>query len=252
MQSITAPTYFFSSACSYMWLPTHSGDSHGKWPPPPSLSFQNCSHVRTFVCLWRREFQTIGITAANTWGLFLLVLLLGYGLVEIPRSYWLSSSHGYLLAKTYFKVAKMAIEKSAAEKDLADVMEVTWFLNDRGLNCLYQWWIWMSFHQDVADVNASVRYNTNLRKCVDTILKKVRQRCFFTFKIAHCFYSFSGSIFIWALSYFSAPWAIKKRWQQARRIGNMSNPLKEIWLTFIKRSRLHYYSAVVQSSRKQY
>lgn len=28
----------------------------------------------------------------------------------------------------------MAIEKSAAEKDLADVMEVTWFLNDGGLN----------------------------------------------------------------------------------------------------------------------
>ncbi|XP_056887997.1 G-protein coupled receptor-associated protein LMBRD2B-like isoform X2 [Takifugu flavidus] len=118
------------------------------------------TYLLIFVCLliyvaahpqWRlswREFQTIGITAANTWGLFLLVLLLGYGLVEIPRSYWLSSSHGYLLAKTYFKVAKMAIEKSAAEKDLADVME------------------------DVADVNASVRYNTNLRKCVDTILTK--------------------------------------------------------------------------------
>ncbi|TNN80641.1 LMBR1 domain-containing protein 2-B [Liparis tanakae] len=71
-----------------------------------------------------RELQTIGITAANTWGLFLLVLLLGYGLVEIPRSYWLSSSHGYLLAKTYFKTAKMATEKVSAEENLADVMEV--------------------------------------------------------------------------------------------------------------------------------
>eukprot|EP00064_Thunnus_orientalis_P002002 superscaffoldBa00000139_g2007 len=70
------------------------------------------------------ELQTIGITAANTWGLFLLVLLLGYGLVEIPRSYWLSSCHGHLLAKTYFKTAKMATEKAAAEENLADVMEV--------------------------------------------------------------------------------------------------------------------------------
>ncbi|XP_041793274.1 G-protein coupled receptor-associated protein LMBRD2a [Chelmon rostratus] len=94
------------------------------------------------------ELQTIGITAANTWGLFLLVLLLGYGLVEIPRSYWLSSSHGYLLAKTYFKVAKMATEKAAAEENLADVME------------------------DVAGVHGSVRYNHCLRKCVDTILTK--------------------------------------------------------------------------------
>lgn len=94
------------------------------------------------------ELQTIGITAANTWGLFLLVLLLGYGLVEIPRSYWLSSCHGHLLAKTYFKTAKMATEKAAAEENLADVME------------------------EVAAVNKSVRYNHSFRKCVDTILTK--------------------------------------------------------------------------------
>ncbi|XP_008302158.1 LMBR1 domain-containing protein 2-B-like [Stegastes partitus] len=94
------------------------------------------------------ELLTIGITAANTWGLFLLVLLLGYGLVEIPRSYWLSSSHVYLLSKTYFKAAKMATEKVAAEENLADVME------------------------EVAGVHESVRYNHILRKCVDTILTK--------------------------------------------------------------------------------
>ncbi|XP_019722680.1 LMBR1 domain-containing protein 2-B-like isoform X7 [Hippocampus comes] len=100
---------------------------------------------------WRltwTEFQTIGITAANTWGLFLLVLLLGYGLVEIPRSYWLSSCHAHLLAKTYFKVAKMASEKASAEENLADVME------------------------EVSVINVSVKYNHSLRKCVDTILTK--------------------------------------------------------------------------------
>ncbi|XP_043968324.1 G-protein coupled receptor-associated protein LMBRD2B-like isoform X1 [Gambusia affinis] len=94
------------------------------------------------------QLQTIGITAANTWGLFLLVLLLGYGLVEIPRSYWFSSSNSFLLAKTYFKVAKLATEKASAEEDLADVME------------------------EVADLNESVRFNHSLRKCVDTILTK--------------------------------------------------------------------------------
>uniref|UniRef100_A0A3Q2PUE3 LMBR1 domain containing 2a n=1 Tax=Fundulus heteroclitus TaxID=8078 RepID=A0A3Q2PUE3_FUNHE len=93
--------------------------------------------------------QTIGIAAANTWGLFLLVLLLGYGLVEIPRSYWLSSSNDFLLAKAYFKVAKLATEKAAAEETLADVME------------------------EVSDIDRSVRFNHGLRKCVDTILTKV-------------------------------------------------------------------------------
>lgn len=80
--------------------------------------------------LWfRSEFQTIGITAANTWGLFLLVLLLGYGLVEIPRSYWNASRHGHLLVKTYFKASKLMTEKADAEENLEDVMEVgtRWF-----------------------------------------------------------------------------------------------------------------------------
>ncbi|XP_077418558.1 G-protein coupled receptor-associated protein LMBRD2B-like isoform X2 [Vanacampus margaritifer] len=100
---------------------------------------------------WRltwTEFQTICITAANTWGLFLLVLLLGYGLVEIPRFYWLSSCHTHLLAKTYFKVAKMASEKAAAEENLADIME------------------------EVSAINASVKYNHTFKKFVDTILTK--------------------------------------------------------------------------------
>lgn len=74
---------------------------------------------------WSRyELQTIGITAANTWGLFLLVLLLGYGLVEIPRSYWNASQHGHMLIKTYFKASKLMTEKADAEESLEDVMEV--------------------------------------------------------------------------------------------------------------------------------
>ncbi|KAM9446058.1 G-protein coupled receptor-associated protein LMBRD2a isoform 1-T1 [Clarias gariepinus] len=94
------------------------------------------------------DLRTIGITAANTWGLFLLVLLLGYGLVEIPRSCWLASCHGHLLSKTYFKAAKLMTEKTDAEENLEDVME------------------------DVRAVNETIRYNHPLRKCIDTILKK--------------------------------------------------------------------------------
>ncbi|XP_003470267.2 G-protein coupled receptor-associated protein LMBRD2 isoform X1 [Cavia porcellus] len=94
------------------------------------------------------QLQTIGIAAANTWGLFLLVLLLGYGLVEIPRSYWNGAKRGYLLMKTYFKAAKLMTEKADAEENLEDVME------------------------EVRKVNECIKYNHPLRKCVDTILKK--------------------------------------------------------------------------------
>ncbi|XP_061603303.1 G-protein coupled receptor-associated protein LMBRD2B isoform X2 [Phyllopteryx taeniolatus] len=94
------------------------------------------------------ELQTIGITAANTWGLFLLVLLLGYGLVEVPRSYWNASRHGHMLLKTYFKAAKLMTEKADAEENLEDVME------------------------EVRKVSEAVKYNHPLRKCIDTILRK--------------------------------------------------------------------------------
>ncbi|XP_062398927.1 G-protein coupled receptor-associated protein LMBRD2a [Sardina pilchardus] len=94
------------------------------------------------------QLQVIGITAANTWGLFLLVLLLGYGLVEIPRSYWNASCHGHLLAKTYFKAAKLMTEKADAEENLEDAME------------------------DVRNASEAIKYNNPLRKCIDTVLRK--------------------------------------------------------------------------------
>nr|XP_056704153.1 G-protein coupled receptor-associated protein LMBRD2 isoform X3 [Euleptes europaea] len=106
------------------------------------------------VVYWTSQFltwnqlQTIGIAAANTWGLFLLVLLLGYGLVEIPRSHWNGAKKGYLLMKTYFKAAKLMTEKADAEENLEDIMEA------------------------IRKVNESIKYNHPLRKCVDTILKK--------------------------------------------------------------------------------
>ncbi|KAG5835146.1 hypothetical protein ANANG_G00269050 [Anguilla anguilla] len=94
------------------------------------------------------ELQTIGITAANTWGLFLLVLLLGYGLVEIPRSYWNSARRGHLLMKTYFKAAKLMTEKADAEENLEDIME------------------------EVRKISEAIKYNHPLRKYIDTILRK--------------------------------------------------------------------------------
>jgi p-aminobenzoyl-glutamate transporter AbgT len=34
------------------------------------------------------------VSASNTWGIFLLVVLLGYGLIEIPRLFWLMGTLG--------------------------------------------------------------------------------------------------------------------------------------------------------------
>ncbi len=45
---------------------------------------------------WERT-KAIAAAASNTWGLFVLVLMLGYGLVEVPRNLWLSTKRGYQL-----------------------------------------------------------------------------------------------------------------------------------------------------------
>lgn len=52
------------------------------------------------------------------------MLLLGYGLVEVPRFVWNNAKHSYMLSRTYFKIAKQSTEKTEAEENLEDVLEV--------------------------------------------------------------------------------------------------------------------------------
>ncbi|ESO94505.1 hypothetical protein LOTGIDRAFT_189226 [Lottia gigantea] len=94
------------------------------------------------------KLKVIGVTASNTWGLFVLVLMLGYGLVEVPRAFWNSSKRGYTLSSTHFKIAKLSTEKTEAEEGLEDVLEETKRLAEK------------------------IRYNHPLRKNMDTILAK--------------------------------------------------------------------------------
>jgi len=70
---------------------------------------------------WDRT-KAIAASASNTWGLFVLVLMLGYGLVEVPRTLWFRSQRGYQLTHAHFKVSKLMSEKSDAEETLEDVL----------------------------------------------------------------------------------------------------------------------------------
>eukprot|EP00127_Corallochytrium_limacisporum_P006722 Clim_evm11s234 gene=Clim_evmTU11s234 len=60
---------------------------------------------------------------ANTWGLFLVVILLGYGLVEIPRSLWESSRPHLRLRRYQWKAANQMGELDEAEDILTDAVE---------------------------------------------------------------------------------------------------------------------------------
>ena len=70
---------------------------------------------------WERT-KAIAAAASNTWGLFVLVLMLGYGLVEVPRNLWMRTQRGYQLNRAYFKVAKLMTERTDADEVLDDAL----------------------------------------------------------------------------------------------------------------------------------
>ncbi|CAH1405013.1 unnamed protein product [Nezara viridula] len=70
-----------------------------------------------------QKLKAIASSASNTWGLLLLVGLLGYALVDIPRSFWLSATPGHRLQLAYFKIAKVSADKCEAEETLEDILE---------------------------------------------------------------------------------------------------------------------------------
>ena len=52
------------------------------------------------------------------------MLLLGYALVEVPRSMWNASKRGYSLHYAYFHAAKLSCDKCEAQDAVDDVLEV--------------------------------------------------------------------------------------------------------------------------------
>ncbi|XP_020625669.1 LMBR1 domain-containing protein 2-like [Orbicella faveolata] len=92
--------------------------------------------------------KIIGITASNTWGLLLLVFLMGYGLVEVPRTTWNTARLEFQMAHAYFKISKLSVEREEAEEQLSEVLE------------------------EVSRASEVLRYRHPLRKHLEVIIKK--------------------------------------------------------------------------------
>ncbi|XP_040566053.1 LOW QUALITY PROTEIN: LMBR1 domain-containing protein 2 homolog [Lepeophtheirus salmonis] len=77
------------------------------------------------------RLKAIASSASNTWGLFVLVLMLGYGLIEVPRNLWNASLRGYSLNRAYFKLAKLMSEKAESEEEVEDSLSMVLFADER-------------------------------------------------------------------------------------------------------------------------
>lgn len=115
------------------------------------------------------KLKAIASSASNTWGLFLLILLLGkrernlletrtlnycfaisgYALVEVPRSLWNHSKPGITLQYAYFKLAKLSSDKAEAEENVDDVLE------------------------SLQAASRATPLNHPIRPCIETIIRKV-------------------------------------------------------------------------------
>ncbi|KAF7638447.1 hypothetical protein Mgra_00002124 [Meloidogyne graminicola] len=83
------------------------------------------------------SLKILVVSASNTWGIFLLVVLLGYGLIEVPRLFWRMGIPGYRLKRTYFAIDKLSSEKNESEDALLEAYNETKYVlnllkNSRG------------------------------------------------------------------------------------------------------------------------
>ncbi|KAF7488421.1 LMBR1 domain-containing protein 2 [Sarcoptes scabiei] len=71
------------------------------------------------------SLKTFCTSASNTFGLFLLVVLMGYGLVDIPRNFLKNyhCNHQFKLNYLYFKVGKTSEERYQANCHLEDLLD---------------------------------------------------------------------------------------------------------------------------------
>lgn len=69
------------------------------------------------------NIKTAIASASNTWSLILLVLLMGYGLVDVPRNLWRKSNMINYLNFQYFQIAKLHEEIVDNHEKLDEIIE---------------------------------------------------------------------------------------------------------------------------------
>ncbi|CAF0873038.1 unnamed protein product [Rotaria sp. Silwood1] len=98
------------------------------------------------------NFKVTVIAASTTWGLFLLVLMLGYGLVQVPLNVYNHSRTSYTLSHVQFKLSQLYNEKIDVEERLESLVE------------------------EVSKLCLEIKYNDPLRPCLEQIVKIIPEQ----------------------------------------------------------------------------
>ncbi|UJR07691.1 hypothetical protein I4U23_011976 [Adineta vaga] len=109
-------------------------------------------YVATKVKMTSSNFMATLVAASTTWGLFLLVLMLGYGLVQVPKNIYNHSRTKYMLAHMQFKLSRLYNEKMDVEERLDSLID------------------------DVTKFCMQIKGNDPLRPCLEKIIKIVPEQ----------------------------------------------------------------------------
>eukprot|EP01114_Cavostelium_apophysatum_P015478 TRINITY_DN4216_c0_g1_i1.p1 TRINITY_DN4216_c0_g1~~TRINITY_DN4216_c0_g1_i1.p1 ORF type:complete len:431 (+),score=84.23 TRINITY_DN4216_c0_g1_i1:183-1475(+) len=71
-----------------------------------------------------KGLQAVAIAAANAWGLLVLILLLGYGLVDIPKRAWKESRRKYMLKYYQYQAAHLRENFEESKKQLDKTLKL--------------------------------------------------------------------------------------------------------------------------------
>lgn len=143
LQSLWRVVYWTSQALTWLILPLmQSYSTAGEFTTVGKLRralIENAIYYGTYLLIFgvllvylalqpgmnldAAKLKVVCVSASNTWGLFLLVLLLGYGLVEVPRGLWHSAQRGHALRHAYFRAAKLSLERAEAQERLDDLLQ---------------------------------------------------------------------------------------------------------------------------------
>jgi hypothetical protein len=98
------------------------------------------------------NFKVTVIAASTTWGLFLLVLMLGYGLVQVPLNVYNHSRTFYMLSQVQFKLSQLYNEKIDIEERLESLVD------------------------EISKLCLQIKYNDPLRPCLEEIVKIIPEQ----------------------------------------------------------------------------
>lgn len=77
------------------------------------------------------DIPDIAIALSNLWGLLLGILLLGYGLVELPKKFWHLGDRPSTLRRLYAKLQVISQEKGEARDQLNDALKLFYTLKTK-------------------------------------------------------------------------------------------------------------------------